>query len=59
MKGHAVILSRLQGLKLTDVLLPQPVIAEVALGIDLLPRSRREGRFTGPAAKVRVANVRA
>lgn len=42
MKGDAVFLARLGDLSREDVLLPQPVLAEIAYGIARLPRSRRK-----------------
>jgi len=41
MKGSAPIVERLATIAPTDVGLPQPVIAEIAFGIERLPRSKR------------------
>lgn len=41
MKGEANVVKRLARLSRTDVVLPQPVIAEIAYGIARLPRSKR------------------
>jgi tRNA(fMet)-specific endonuclease VapC len=42
MAGSAVVEARLQELHVRDVLVPQPVLAEIAAGIERLPRSKRE-----------------
>lgn len=42
MAGAAILEARLVELRVGDVLVPQPVIAEIAAGIERLPRSRRE-----------------
>lgn len=41
MKGNAHALARLTSERRTDVLVPQPVIAEIRFGIHRLPASRR------------------
>jgi tRNA(fMet)-specific endonuclease VapC len=41
MKGDARVVRQLSRVSRGDVLLPQPVIAEIAYGIERLPRSRR------------------
>lgn len=41
MKGEAAFVDRLASHVPTDVTIPQPVIAEIAYGIERLPRSRR------------------
>lgn len=41
MKGSAVIVERLAATTPTDVAIPQPVLAELAFGIERLPRSKR------------------
>lgn len=41
MKGNAAVVERLATYTPADVALPQPVIAEIAFGIERLPRSRR------------------
>src|SRR5712691_12887431 len=41
MKGSAAVVERLAANAPTDVAIPQPVIAELAFGIERLPRSRR------------------
>lgn len=41
MKGSAAVLERLAANAPADVAIPQPVIAEIAFGIERLPRSRR------------------
>jgi tRNA(fMet)-specific endonuclease VapC len=41
MKGTAAVVERLAATAPTDVALPQPVLAEIAFGIERLPRSKR------------------
>lgn len=41
MKGDPHILDRLQAVSKTDVFVPQPVLAEIAYGIERLPKSKR------------------
>jgi tRNA(fMet)-specific endonuclease VapC len=41
MKGSAAVIERLAATAPTDVAIPQPVIAEIASGIERLPRSKR------------------
>lgn len=41
MKGDAVIVERLAAIEPADVAIPQPVLAEIAFGLERLPRSRR------------------
>jgi predicted nucleic acid-binding protein len=41
MKGNETIVERLASHSPADVAIPQPVIAEIAYGIERLPRSRR------------------
>jgi predicted nucleic acid-binding protein len=41
MKGDQAVVERLASHVPTDVTIPQPVIAEIASGIERLPRSRR------------------
>ena len=41
MKGSAAVVERLAANAPGDVAIPQPVIAEIAFGIERLPRSRR------------------
>ena len=41
MKGNAAFVERLAAHPPADVAVPQPVIAEIAFGIERLPRSRR------------------
>lgn len=41
MKGNAAVVERLAATEPTDVAIPQPVLAEIAFGIERLPRSRR------------------
>ncbi|HTQ80178.1 MAG TPA: PIN domain-containing protein, partial [Thermoanaerobaculia bacterium] len=42
MKGEPAVLARLQRTNVADVSVPQPVLAEIAYGIERLPRSKRK-----------------
>jgi tRNA(fMet)-specific endonuclease VapC len=41
MKGDEAVLDRIQTLSKSNVFVPQPVLAEIAYGIERLPRSKR------------------
>ena len=41
MKGHGTVVERLASTTPADIAVPQPVLAEIAFGIERLPRSRR------------------
>jgi predicted nucleic acid-binding protein len=41
MKGDGAVLDRIKALSKSDVFVPQPVLAEIAYGIERLPRSKR------------------
>ena len=41
MKGEPPVIQRLQAVNRSDVAIPQPVIAEIAYGIERLPKSRK------------------
>jgi len=41
MKGDGAVLDRLEKVPRSDVFVPQPVLAEIAYGIERLPRSKR------------------
>ena len=41
MKGNPAVVERLAATTPTDVAVPQPVLAEIAFGIERLPRSKR------------------
>lgn len=41
MKGDAGVVARLRRTEKGEVMIPQPVVAEIAYGIERLPRSRR------------------
>ena len=49
MKGSAAVVERLAAIEPSDIAIPQPVLAEIAFGIERLPRSKRrsalEARF--------------
>jgi tRNA(fMet)-specific endonuclease VapC len=42
MKGDLKVIERLKAIARTDVSMPQPVVAEIAYGIQRMPRSRRK-----------------
>lgn len=42
LRGAPTVAARLQDARVADVLIPQPVLAELLAGVELLPRSRRE-----------------
>lgn len=46
MKGDPSVSARLRSLARTDVLLPQPVLAEIEYGLARLPNSKRRDRLT-------------
>jgi tRNA(fMet)-specific endonuclease VapC len=41
MKGSATVVERLAATEPADITIPQPVLAEIAFGIERLPRSKR------------------
>jgi tRNA(fMet)-specific endonuclease VapC len=41
MKGSAAVVERLAAIAPPDIAIPQPVLAEIAFGIERLPRSKR------------------
>jgi tRNA(fMet)-specific endonuclease VapC len=41
MKGHGTVVERLASTTPADIAVPQPVLAEIAFGIERQPRSRR------------------
>ena len=41
MRGDAAVVARLAATERTDVAIPHPVVAEIAFGIERLPRSKR------------------
>jgi tRNA(fMet)-specific endonuclease VapC len=45
MKGDVTVLDRLRSVGRNDVAIPQPVLAEIAYGIERLPRSKRKSRL--------------
>ncbi len=47
MKGDAATVARLAETNPADVWVPQPVLAEIAYGIERLPRSKRRTRLQG------------
>lgn len=56
MKGTPAVVERLAATAPTDVAIPQPVLAEIAFGIERLPRSKRrtslQARFDLVAAEI-------
>jgi len=45
MKGEPLVIGRLQAVNRSDVAIPQPVIAEIAYGIERLPGSKRREKL--------------
>ncbi len=41
MKGESLVVARLRKVSRVDVAMPQPVVAEIAYGIERLPKSKR------------------
>jgi tRNA(fMet)-specific endonuclease VapC len=59
MKGEASAVARLARTIPSDVAVPQPVLAEIAYGIERLPRSRRQRRLQERFDLVKVGVARA
>ena len=53
MKNEPSVIARLRALDPLEVGIPQPVLAEVAYGIERLPRSRRRSALEAQLARVR------
>jgi tRNA(fMet)-specific endonuclease VapC len=53
MKGDAAVVERLRATERGDVGVPHPVLAEIAYGIERLPRSRRKDRLRDRIALIR------
>jgi tRNA(fMet)-specific endonuclease VapC len=53
MRGEASVVATLRGKDKQDVAVPQPVMAEIAYGIERLPRSRRKERLRERFAMIR------
>lgn len=53
MRGDAPVVAALRGKDKQDVAVPQPVMAEIAYGIERLPRSRRRERLRERFAMIR------
>jgi len=58
MKGDPRVVKRLQTLNKGDAAIPQPAIAEIAYGIERLPRSKRRAALEGRFALVRAELAR-
>lgn len=60
MKGTSAVVERLAAIEPAEVVVPQPVLAEIAFGIERLPRSRRrttlQARFDLLCAELRRAD---
>jgi len=52
MKGNAKVLSRLRSIPKSDVSVPQPVLAEIAYGIERLPKAKRRDRLSERHARI-------
>jgi len=59
MKAEGRFVGRLRATARADLLIPQPVIAEIAYGIERLPRSRRRDALAGRFDLVRAELARA
>jgi len=59
MKGEARIVERLRSLQKEDVAIPQPVLAEIAYGIERLPKSKRKERLEDRLLAIRTELQRA
>jgi tRNA(fMet)-specific endonuclease VapC len=59
MKGDEAFLSRLAEQDRTDVAVPQPVLAEIAYGLERLPRSKRRTELTRRFEHLRAELTRA
>jgi tRNA(fMet)-specific endonuclease VapC len=59
MANEPWVVERLSGLARADVAIPQPVFAEIAYGIEHLPRSRRKDALRAQLELVRAEFVRA
>ncbi len=53
MKGDSAVLAKLHHSNKEDVVVPQPVLAEIAYGIERLPRSKRKQRLAERFALIR------
>jgi tRNA(fMet)-specific endonuclease VapC len=53
MKGQATMVARMRRVAKADVGLPQPVVAEIAYGIERLPRSKRRDALADRFALIR------
>ena len=53
MIGDSRVVTRLEGVARSDVGVPQPVLAEIAYGIERLPRSRRKDVLRGQFSLLR------
>lgn len=53
MRGETAVVAALRGKPKPDVAIPQPVLGEIAYGIERLPRSRRKERLRERFALVR------
>jgi tRNA(fMet)-specific endonuclease VapC len=53
MKGLAPMIDRLAAVARKDVMVPQPVLAEIAYGIERLPRSRRRDQIAALFESIR------
>jgi tRNA(fMet)-specific endonuclease VapC len=59
MKGDSSVLDHLERQLRTDVMLPQPVVAEIEYGLSRLPRSRRQRKLRERFALLLAELVRA
>lgn len=59
MRGDGAVAARLQRVAKGDVVVPQPVLAEIAYGIARLPRSKRRDRLRQIVDSIRAEVARA
>jgi len=59
MKGDAKVIARLREVGKADVAVPQPVLAEIAYGIERLPRSKRRDHLRERFELIRAEFARA
>ena len=58
MKNDSRIIARVRGLRPDQIGIPQPVLGEIAFGIERLPRSKRRDAFASQFERVRAVFLR-
>ena len=59
MKGNEKVVDRLEKVSYANVVVPQPVLAEIAYGIERLPKSKRQQRLREKFKRLRDVITRA